>query len=261
MKRAQEDELNSCVGNGRCSLARTGDLGGNCSLSCDPFLACVRSNMENRSSWLIGPHQYNKSLVAAARDQCLLIPEAAGCVSVLPPISESGLSRAEPKRADCLAFECASCAVFIFEKYFTCATLCGANVGEPTAECIDCSYTFQDVYDGIDELREKLWWSYFAGVFGFHLCPKCSYYEAAMLDSDEPMSTNCRRCHYAIEDFLNSNVFACLDAGIASLRCFSVSRKLYNFEQDFFNVLKPGAESLDFTPSGDGSELAEESFA
>ena len=50
------------------------------------------------------------------------------------------------------------------------------------------------------------------------------------------MTSDCRRCHYAIEDFLNAEVFDCLEDGARSLRCFDTTRSSYNFEQDFFGI-------------------------
>ena len=78
------------------------------------------------------------------------------------------------------------------------------------------------------------------------------------------MSRDCRRCHYAIEDVLNTDVFACLnDRGpAAGSRCFTVDRKGYNFEQDFYGVIPsnlamgtPGG--LDLTLLGNADELLE----
>jgi hypothetical protein len=71
-----------------------------------------------------------------------------------------------------------------------------------------------------------------------------------MVDAYTPMSMECRRCHYAIEDFLNSDVFACNDAQANSLRCFSLDRTHYNYRQDFFGELRPGSEILDLTFAG-----------
>ena len=78
------------------------------------------------------------------------------------------------------------------------------------------------------------------------------------------MSRECRRCHYALEDFINNDVFACLDSeGLSSRRCFSVDRGDYNYEQDLYGIIKPGKEpgvpgGLDLTLAGDAEELEEE---
>ena len=68
MKSAREAQVHQCVGEGVCGLRAQNEAAGNCSLSCDPFMECVRNNMANRSTWKIGKHLYNKSLVAQARD-------------------------------------------------------------------------------------------------------------------------------------------------------------------------------------------------
>ena len=71
------------------------------------------------------------------------------------------------------------------------------------------------------------------------------------------MTPECRRCHYALEDFINNDVFACLDSGpeLSSRRCFTFDREGYNYEQDFFSIIKPEfATTLDLTIAGDGGE-------
>ena len=89
------------------------------------------------------------------------------------------------------------------------------------------------------------------GVFGFHQCPDCVLDSPAMMGGPEiPMPPECRRCHYALEDFVNHDVFACLDSDeLSSRRCFSTDREGYNYNQDFFSELKPGF-NLILTRSG-----------
>ena len=266
MKLENEKQMERCIPPGSCDVRIGGERGFNCSAACNPFFACVHNNMANRSLWRIGPHLYNKSLVARARQQCLQLPLADQCVDVdqrtvgsIRPGGPGGTNRlvsmalrtlADPKSAGCLAFTCASCAVTIFDAFFRCAILCGQNIANPVPDCIDCSYQFDDVYDGIDRTRDRLWEAYFSGAFGFTMCPRCNVNEQSMIDAYTPMSMECRRCHYAIEDFLNSDVFACNDAQANSLRCFSLNRTHYNYMQDFFGELRPGSEILDLTFAG-----------
>ena len=74
------------------------------------------------------------------------------------------------------------------------------------------------------------------------------------------MTSACRRCHYALEDFINNDIFACFDdSTLSSRRCFSLIRDNYNFEQDFFGIIKPGAK-VDLSLAGDGGE-SEDSYA
>lgn len=269
MKREQEMQVETCLGSGSCEVRMGGERGQNCSYACDPFYQCVGDNMSNRSRWQVGPHQYNKSLVAQAREQCLQLPDAFGCVDVdqrTETLIRTGdevqfviRTQEQPKYAGCLSFPCVTCATTIFERYFECATICSADLDNPTPDCIDCSYQFDDLYESIDYLRDRLWEAYFAGAFGFTQCPRCVLDDEGMMDANVPMSHECRRCHYAIEDILNADVFACLDAGSSSLRCFSSNRKSYNYQQDFFGVLSnppPGIaaatiEHIDLTIAGD----------
>ena len=260
MKSARELQMHQCVGEGVCDLEMAGEAAGNCSISCDPFMGCVRENVGNRSAWQIGKHHYNKSLVAQARERCLQLPEAAGCIDIAHPAQyEPPFSRLNPKSAGCLQLPCASCAVTTYSIFFRCATECSENMEDPTADCIDCSYSFESLYDGIDKLYDRLWEAYFAGIFGFHLCPSCPFDDPSMMRDDVPMSQPCRRCHYAIEDFLNSELYACLDQGGPAAngrRCFDERRGSYNFEQDFYRILKPGDErTLDMTLEGNLAEL------
>ena len=48
---------------------------------------------------------------------------------------------------------------------------------------------------------------------------------------------------------LNADVFACADG--TDLRCLALDRLMYNFNQDFFGILKTGSEHLDLTFAGD----------
>ena len=74
------------------------------------------------------------------------------------------------------------------------------------------------------------------------------------------MPAECRRCHYALEDLINNDVFECLDSGpdLTSRRCFSQDREGYNYEQDFFSIIKEryldvaGRPAIDLSIAGDG---------
>ena len=266
MKTAQEDLIGSCVHPGRCDLqiSETEGPASNCSAACDPFMECVHTEMANRTSWLTSRNMYNKSFAAAARERCISMPEASRCVNVnYPPGTEFApaqppwpWTRERPKSALCVDFSCASCAVSIFQTYFLCALECSDSGigGEPGPGCIDCSYSFEDTYEEIDALRDRMLEAYLSGVFGFHLCPDCVLDSPEMYaDGEVPMLPECRRCHYALEDFVNNDVFTCLDSApeLSSRRCFSVDRDDYNYEQDFFNIVKPNAD-IDLTIAGTG---------
>ena len=217
--------------------------------------------MGNRSLWKVGRNLYNKSLVGLARERCLQLPEAAGCVNI--NLAPEGGEILTPKRATCLRFECAECAPTTYATYFGCAKDCSNDLEDPSSDCIDCSYSFDDRYDAIDALRERMFEAYFAGMFGFHLCPYCSFYEQGMMDADTGMTEECRRCHYAIEDFINNDIFSCFDelSGTgASMRCFSTVRGAYNFEQDFYGILKASARSIDLTLAGNEADRNEYTY-
>lgn len=268
MKSAQKDELINCVHPGQCDvqiIARTG-AASNCSTACDVFMQCVREQMGNRSNWASTTHRnmYNKSFAAKARDTCLSLPEAPECANVQFPVGTERepvkppwpWTRESPKHAICLAFECVTCAVAISVAYVECAQRCSVNLEEPSPECADCSYSFEDSYEEIDMLRDRLLEGYLSGVFGFHLCPLCDLDHPSMFGGpEEAMPPECRRCHYALEDLINNDVFTCLDSDPpqSSLRCLSVDREGYNYEQDFFSILKPGLK-LDLTLSGEGED-------
>lgn len=248
MKTSQEDELRNCLQPGLCDYRVTGRAAGNCTEPCDVLMTCVEEQMGNRSLWKIGQNLYNKSLAARGRETCTSLPEAALCVNVQYGsknlLLNKNWDRETPKNAICLDFGCLSCAIKTFETYTDCAIGCSANLENPDPQCIDCSYSFQDSYADIDALRDRLWLGYLSGAFGYHICPECSVWEAGMMAGPEvPLSAGCRRCHYALEDFINSDVFACVDAGgtTRSRRCFSKDRDMYNYELDFFGVVKPGA--------------------
>ena len=105
-------------------------------------------------------------------------------------------------------------------------------------------------------LRDRLIEGYIAGAFGFHLCPDCSLdHPSFMGGPEESLPPACRRCHYALEDLINNDVFTCLDSvpPLSSMRCLSVDRGGYNYEQDFFSVLKPNT-NIDLTLDGLGIE-------
>ena len=276
MKTAQETQLYQCLGPGQCDLQYP-PVGAaeNCSAPCAVFMQCVQEQMGNRSAWKVGPNLYNKSHVAAGRNKCLVLPEAQECINVQYSTQSeggwwlNGWTREAPKNAICLAFPCATCAVDSYVKYFKCGLLCGQDRDNPHPECIDCSYSFQDSYEDIDALRERLWEAYLSGMFGFHICPDCNLEEDGMMGGAEiGMSRECRRCHYAIEDVLNSDVFACLNDGnsVAGGRCLTLDRRGYNFEQDFFGVIPPNLAmgqpgGLDLTLLGNAEELLEEQGA
>jgi hypothetical protein len=263
MKTSQEEELKSCLQPGYCDYRVTGRAAGNCTDSCDVLLTCVQEQMGNRSLWKIGPNLYNKSLAARGRETCTSLPEAASCVNVQYGsknlLLNKNWKRDTPKNAICLDFGCLSCAITSFKTYTDCAIGCSANLENPDPQCIDCSYSFQDSYNEIDALRDRLWVGYLSGAFGYHICPECSVWEAGMMGGPEiPLTPGCRRCHYALEDVINADVFGCVDGGIAtSRRCFSTDRDSYNYDLDFFGVVKPGATvilTLDGTISEDADD-------
>ena len=223
---------------------------------------------------------------------------AYDCVDILiPGPDDPPVSRDNPKSATCLDFDCFFCGQTLWSKYFLCATThCGQvpaaqpcvlvatvharaghasatpaltctasaqNMTHPSPECSDCSYNFEDMYNEIDMMRDKLWEAYFVGAIGkipepsdLHegtvaLPNMCSPNEPGSVDPNVPMTDACRRFHYPIEDFLNTDHVSCLKAMQdspgkdpdparlpASSRCLSLDRVgqqlAYNFEQDVF---------------------------
>ena len=120
----------------------------------------------------------------------------------------------------------------------------------PTDECTDCSYNFESMYNQIDKTRHKLFQAYFIGAIGLRgPCLECDPYEPGMMEADVPMTMECRKCHYPIEDFLNTDHEDCLH-GI-EMRCMRMDRGLFNYMQDVYNVLKEEALAL-LTPAAAG---------
>ena len=101
-----------------------------------------------------------------------------------------------------------------------------SKLHEPSIECIDCSYGYEDAQNLIDDLREIAWRAYFIGVIGDTDCYSCSPDDPSLTEISTPMSLECRRCHYPIEDLLNSDHVDC--ARNEPLRCASLDRGVYN---------------------------------
>ena len=147
MKTAAEEEMTYCV-DGSCSPMMSGISGGggNCSDSCEVFLACTANALVNRSEWRIGRNLYNKSLVMRARDRCLDLPEAIECLNIKQPdinLGESPISLDNPKSAGCLDLDCFFCGQVLWSKYFTCAIDCG-QVTPPPSPCL-CTRSCPDL--------------------------------------------------------------------------------------------------------------------
>lgn len=262
MKTAAEDEMHYCL-DGSCNPMASGLAagGGNCSTACSVFLECVDLQIANYSRWAVPgkKHMYNKSLVAEARDVCFQSTEAEQCAAVYVPNpadpDDPPISIDNPKSMPCLHLECFYCGKTLFEKYFNCAIDCGQNLTHPSEECSDCSYNFQDMYDEIDKTRHKVFQAYFVGAIG-HVggpdspCGECDLLEPGMLDADIPMSEACRKCHYPIEDFINTDHEDCLHG--MQMRCISLDRGLYNYMQDVYHVLKDELLGM-LLPTGEGS--------
>jgi hypothetical protein len=248
MKLAQEDELNSCI-DGGCQplipLALTA-VGSNCSEVCTPFIECVNGMVQNKSRWEVpgGRLLYNTSLVMIARQQCLESDDGRACINLWHPTEEEiamdqGKSPERPKRSGCLDLDCYFCAPRLFRKQFDCAFECGQNMADPSIDCMDCSFTYEDSYEGIDTLRENTWVSYFVGAIGYNDCPNCEPYA---IDADGRMSEDCRRCHYPVEDLINADHRDCLDGQTDS--CVSFDRTAFNFDQDVLGILNARAQEL-----------------
>ena len=90
------------------------------------------------------------------------------------------------------------------------------------------------MYEEIDKLRYKLWEAYFVGAMGKTGCSEilCSPMDVSLMSASEPMSEDCRRCHYPIEDFINTDHEACLHGDL--IRCVSLIRGINNYMQDVF---------------------------
>ena len=108
------------------------------------------------------------------------------------------------------------------------------NMTHPSNECSDCSYNLENMYDQIDLLRYTLWEAYFVGAMGKTGCSEilCNFRDPSLLSATEPMIEHCRRCHYPIEDFINTDHEACLHGDL--LRCVSLTRGINNYMQDVF---------------------------
>ena len=204
--------------------------------------------------------------------ECLNIkkPDVDPCVgrksTVDAPCGEEPISLSNPKSAGCLDLGCYFCGQVLWSKYFTCAIDCGGvndasicpacahaahmccqpvhppppvpplpqNMTHPSIECSDCSFNFEDMYEQIDLLRYTLWQAYFVGAMGKTGCSEilCPFTHTGLLDASEPMSEDCRRCHYPMEDFINTDHEACLHGD--EFRCVTLTRGINNYMQDVF---------------------------
>lgn len=164
MQRAQEDEMNVCIGRGACDVVHEGTMvyflpstgetstvkisplwkeRGNCSAGCVGLMGCVGRVLRNRTTWVLAPNYFNKTAVMMARQHCLSPDDgASNCVNLAP----RPYSRQSPKRAICLQLDCYHCSLIIYQKYFDCAIACGQDGAEPSTFCIDCSFGFQNLY-------------------------------------------------------------------------------------------------------------------
>ena len=132
----------------------------------------------------------------------------------------------------------------------------------PSIDCLDCSFNFEDVYKEIDQLREDvLWRAYFVGAMGKVGCSEisCPPTHSSLLNADEPMSDDCRRCNYPIEDFINTDPEACLNGD--EYRCVTLDRgEINNYNYDVYapdlEAAKTGAVS-NATNAEEGTESDE----
>ena len=143
IKRAQENELNDCLVDGRCVGLNPSQLiwfsatatqvqvaatrvqpswrqRGNCSSLCENFLNCVDVSLQDADSWLVGDGQYNKTAVVEARRRCTETIDADNCLN----LQTAGLTRDNPKTSLCLNLDCYLCAPISYQKYFTCVIDC-----------------------------------------------------------------------------------------------------------------------------------------
>ena len=154
IKRAQENELNDCLIEGRCvplnpsqliwfsasattiEVAATRVLPswrerGNCSSLCDDFLECVDNSLQDANSWLVGDGQYNKTTVVNARRRCTERADAPDCLNLV----STGLTRNNPKTSLCLNLDCYLCGLTSYERYFRCAIDCNEVGRRPRFTC------------------------------------------------------------------------------------------------------------------------------
>ena len=244
MKTAQEEELESCVGGGcdpHIERALTSEYS-NCTDVCEPFLQCVDDTLTeaNMSAWRVGHNMYNASLVVEARAGCLTSSAGRLCTNLVEYTAEEieadqARSPDNPKRSGCLHLGCFLCAAVLFKQVFDCAVACGRDMDDPSVDCMDCSFTFEDSYESIDLLRALVFRAYFVGAIGFIDCLTCD-------PSTPELSEECRRCHYPIEDLINTDHVACL-AG-ETMRCASFDRGAFNFNQDVLGILSERAREL-----------------
>lgn len=93
------------------------------------------------------------------------------------------------------------------------------------------------------------------GAIGDTVCPLCSPFEPGLIEMNAPMSQECRKCHYPIEDLLNSDHVDCLRND--TLRCASLGRGIYNFHRDVHGVLSPEAQAQVAAEAAAAAEAAE----
>ena len=276
MRTAQEVELHTCIGSsidpakhqipevggliategGQCEIFKGSETktlsGSNCSTSCEVFEVCVKEAMQNISNWKIGPHLYNKSQAAMGRQRCLDTFEGADCARALPkPLDpETGRptrwTRDRPKESSCVYVDCYFCGPELVDKVFDCARECDRNKTHPSTQCMDCSYNFGEVQEEIDMLRDQVWEGYFMGALGDIDCDDfdCSPSEPGMVDPKVPMSDGCRRCHYALEDFINVEQRECIQQR-RRRRCTNTNRGIYNLNRDLYGELTAEAQVIE----------------
>ena len=72
----------------------------------------------------------------------------------------------------------------------------------------------------------------------------CSPSEPGMVDPKVPMSDGCRRCHYALEDFINVEQRECIQQR-RRRRCTNTNRGIYNLNRDLYGELTAEAQVIE----------------
>ena len=65
-----------------------------------------------------------------------------------------------------------------------------------------------------------------------------------MVDPKVPMSDGCRRCHYALEDFINVEQRECIQQR-RRRRCTNTNRGIYNLNRDLYGELTAEAQVIE----------------
>lgn len=156
-------------------LTEHGLSGGNCSRLCPTFLECAHTalaDVQNRSQ--------------STRHACIATQAGQSCTARTPAVfapqnyayrfvtdhatirANGGWTRSG-HAGICFEYECMPCVITQFQRYFDCAVQC--SLSPDSIQCTDCSYMYDDSYEDLMTLRERLWEGYYLGAFGDYIVP------------------------------------------------------------------------------------------